>query len=101
MFNIIYTVCGSMKSAKKISKLLLKNRKAVCVNILKDIKSFYIDDNKIKSSNEVALLIKTISSPKSVINFVKDIHEYDVPFITKLDIRNTNKKYLNWAKKAS
>ena len=99
MFNIIYTISGSMKSAKKISKTLLKKRKAICINIINDIRSFYLEDNKIKSTNEVALLIKTISDPKSVISFIKIIHDYDVPFITVLDSNNTNKEYLNWTKK--
>ena len=88
-----------MKSAKKISKTLLKKRKAVCINIINDIRSFYLEDNKIKSTNEVALLIKTISNPKSVISFIKIIHDYDVPFITILNSKDTNKKYLDWAKK--
>ena len=88
-----------MKSAKKISKTLLKKRKAICINIINDIRSFYLEDNKIKSTNEVALLIKTISDPKSVISFIKIIHDYDVPFITVLDSNNTNKEYLNWTKK--
>ena len=89
-----------MKSAKKITKKLLKNKKAVCINITNDIKSFYLLDNKIKSSNEVSLLIKTISDPKSVISFIKTIHDYDVPFITILNSKNTNKEYLDWAKKS-
>ena len=89
-----------MKSAKKITKKLLKNKKAVCINITNDIKSFYLLDNKIKSSNEVSLLIKTISDPKSVISFIKIIHDYDVPFITILNSKNTNKEYLDWAKKS-
>ncbi len=99
MFNIIYTVCGSMKSAKKMSKSILKKKKAVCINIIKDIKSLYLENNKIKCSNEVALLIKTVSDPKIVINYIKKIHEYETPFITKLDSKDTNKKYLNWTKK--
>ena len=100
MLNIIYTVCGSMKSAKKITKKLLKNKKAVCINITNDIRSFYLEDNKIKSSSEVSLLIKTISDPKSVISFIKVNHDYDVPFITILNSKYTNKEYLDWAKKS-
>ena len=100
MFNIIYTICGSMKSAKKITKTLLKNKKAVCINITNDIRSFYLEDNKIKSSSEVSLLIKTISDPKSVISLIKLNHDYDVPFITILNSKNTNKEYLDWAKKS-
>ena len=90
-----------MKSAKIISKSLLKKRKAICINIINDVKSFYIEDNKIKSSAEVSLLIKTVSDPKYVIKYIKTVHDYDIPFITILDNRNTNKKYLNWAKKSS
>ncbi len=89
-----------MKSAKKMSKTLLKNKKAVCININTDIKSFYLEDNKIKSSSEVSLIIKTISDPKSVISFIKIIHDYDVPFITILNSKNTNKEYLDWTKKS-
>ena len=89
-----------MKSAKKISKTLLKNKKAVCININTDIKSFYLENNKIKSSSEVSLIIKTISDPKSVISFIKIIHDYDVPFITILNSKNTNKEYLDWTKKS-
>ena len=89
-----------MKSAKKITKTLLKNKQAVCINITDDIRSFYLEDNKIKSSSEVSLLIKTISDPKSVISSIKVNHDYEVPFITILNSKNTNKEYLDWAKKS-
>ena len=39
--------------------LIMKNKKVVCVNIIKSVKSYYRESDQIKSCNENVLIIKT------------------------------------------
>ena len=58
-FKIFYTTCSNIKDAKIIATFLLENRNALCVNLIKNIESFYLQNTKIQNDKEVALLIKT------------------------------------------
>ena len=47
-FRIFYSTCGGTKDAKDIVNFLLENNKALCVNVIKNIDSFYLDKKKFK-----------------------------------------------------
>ena len=105
MFNLMknifiyYTLCKNKKSAKKLALLLLKKKKAVCINILNNVESFYCEKNKVKSENEVGVLIKSSIEQKEIFNFVEKNHSYEIPFISKLKTSKVNKKYIEWSSK--
>ena len=87
------------KGAKKIAKLLLKNKLASCVS-LKNIYSIYEWEGNIEQVNEVEITIK--SKPelkKALIVFLKKITSYDLPQIIYKKF-NSEKKYLNWVNKS-
>ena len=50
---------ANIQDAKKIANFLLKDNDALCVNLIKNIDSFYLENNKIQNEKEVAILIKT------------------------------------------
>jgi len=97
--NIFYTTCGKITDSKKLAKILLSENKAVCINILKNVESLYLEEGKIKSSVENILIIKTKLSRLQIENFLKDQHPYEIPFITQIVIKDVNNEYLNWAAK--
>ena len=95
--NIFYTTCGSAKQSKKLAKAMLSDKMIVCVNVVKNVESYYRDNGYLKKSNESILLIKTFHSKRKVENLIKKNHPYDIPFVIQLNTKKVNRKYLSWA----
>ena len=94
--RIIQTTCGTEKEAKKIAKILVKNRLAACVQISK-VDSVYNWDNKLCVDSERLLFIKTKKENfKKIQRIIKDNHSYDLPEIIEIKITNASKEYLNF-----
>ena len=96
---LIYTVCDSKKKARKLGKLLVSKKKAVCINILDNMLSIYQENENIIESQECILIIKTYLKSKDLFKFIDAKHKYETPFIAKIKIKKTNNKYLEWAEK--
>ena len=95
--SIFYTVCGSRKNAENLATKLIKSNKAICVNLIKNVESFYMERKKVKKAEELILIIKTMNSKKDISEFIKKNHSYKIPFITKINNKGVNQDYLNWA----
>lgn len=98
--NIYYTLCGSKKEAQNLAKSLLEKNLAVCVNLINNVESFYLESNRVKSTNEIGLIIKSITNDKKIFSFIEKNHPYSIPFIVKFDSNHINEKYLKWALKS-
>ena len=93
---IIQTTCKTKKEAKKIAKILLRDKLAACVQIT-NIKSFYTWKNKLCKDNEKLISIKT--KKKHFIKIkrqIKEIHSYHLPEIIAIDITKISEKYLKY-----
>ncbi len=100
MFSFFYITAGSNSEAQRIAKILLKKNLVACVNIYKNIDSFYVWKKKINKSKEVILMGKTIKkNQNSIIKQIKKNHSYDLPCIIFSNISSGNKDFLNWVKK--
>ena len=95
-FRIFYSTCGNLKDAKAIVHYLLKNNKALCVNLIRNIDSFYLENKKIQNQKEVVLIIKTCCTSIQIQRSLKKIHRYDTPIIVELKTGLPNKDYLKW-----
>ena len=94
---LIYTTTKTKTEAKKIGQALTKNRLAGCVNIVDKMESIYVWDNKVESSKETILLIKTKKSlAKKVMAEIKKMHSYECPCLICLPIVDGDKDYINW-----
>jgi periplasmic divalent cation tolerance protein len=93
---IIQTTCSSKKEAKKIAKLLVKEKLAACVQLSK-IKSIYSWENKLCVDTEVRLNIKTKKENfKKIQRKIKENHSYDLPEIIEIKITNGSLEYLQF-----
>ena len=45
--KLYYTTCGKIVDARKLAKKLLESKSAVCVNIIGDIESHFLDKKKV------------------------------------------------------
>ena len=57
--NMIYITAGSKDEAVIIGKALINARLAACVNIIENMYSMYIWDEKLQDANEIILIAKT------------------------------------------
>ena len=98
---MVMITAGSEEEARKIAELLVKEKKAACVNIVPQVDSLFRWKGKIDSARESLLLVKTRASVVSeIISLVKQAHSYDVPEIIALPIIAGSEKYLDWLDKA-
>ena len=94
---IIFITAADEEEASLISRVLLEQRKAACINIVPGISSLFWWRNKIDSTKESLLLLKTRAIlVKEVVQLVKEIHSNDVPEIITLPIVGGNHDYLEW-----
>jgi len=96
-YIVLFITTDSTKEARQISKLLLKQRKVACVNIISEVDSLFWWEDKLDSAQEKLLIAKTKASLlPEIINLVKEVHSYTVPEIIALPIVGGNQEYLEW-----
>ncbi len=100
MYLLTIVTVPTQKIANKISKILVENRAAACVNKVSNVESFYWWEGSIESSNEIILLIKTTDNKyKDLEYLIKSNHPYDVPEIICFEIKKGLSSYLSWIEK--
>lgn len=96
-YAVLLITTDSPEEAEQISRVLLEQKKAACVNIIPDVNSIFWWEGKPDSARENILVVKSrVSLLPEVISLVKKTHSYDVPEIIALPIIGGNQDYLDW-----
>ena len=91
----VYITNPSRRHAERIAKALIEEKRIACANIF-PVTSMYTWEGTIKNENEVVLLAKTTEEQyEQLVARVTELHEYDVPCITKLPAE-PNPAYAAW-----
>jgi len=94
---VVLVTTPNRKTSEKLSKGLIHNKLAACVNTLPGLKSRYWWKGKIETAREELLLIKTNQSRLlKLIRWLKENHPYEICEIVALPISAGHKSYLNW-----
>jgi periplasmic divalent cation tolerance protein len=95
--GLVVLVTIPQNKANNLTKIILKERLAACVNIIESVASYFWWKGKIDKAKEALLIIKTKEKlyPK-LKTTIKKYHPYTVPEIIGIKIDKINKKYLNW-----
>ena len=94
---VVFITVADDEEARLISRVLLEQRKAVCVNIVPEVSSLFWWQDSIDSAQESLLVVKTRAVLlNEIVQLVKEIHSNDVPEIIALPIVGGNKDYLEW-----
>ena len=97
MTLLVISTVPNEDTAYNLSKILLENKVAACVNIIKDVNSLYWWKETIENSSEIILLIKTTDEKyQEVEDLIKKNHPYEIPEILAFDIKKGFSKYLKW-----
>ncbi|HEV2467843.1 MAG TPA: divalent-cation tolerance protein CutA [Candidatus Sulfotelmatobacter sp.] len=95
--RIVLCTAGSEEEARNISRYLVEQKLAACVNIVPQIESIYRWDGKVESSREWLLLIKTtVAKFSKVRDAIVELHSYDVPECIAVNIEDGSSDYLRW-----
>lgn len=91
----------NQNNAKEIASKLIAEKLAACVQMF-PIESVYEWDNSICYDKEILLIIKSQDKLYNEIESrIKQLHEYDIPEILKLDVASGYKGYLEWILKVT
>ena len=97
---IVLVTTPNNEEAQKIAQAILGNRKAACVNIINKVNSTYWWLDKIESSEESMLVIKTeVRLLNALTELVKKNHSYAMPELIALPVVGGNPDYLKWLEK--
>lgn len=97
---VIFITTANAEEAQRIADVLLKERKAACVNIVPRVSSTFWWQGKLDSAEESLLVVKTKASAlDEIVSLVKKYHSYDVPEVIALPVIGGNPDYLEWIDK--
>lgn len=100
-FIVVITAIDQKSTAKNIIDSLLSEKLAACVQVM-PISSHYFWDEKICESKELLLLIKSKSEHYEAIEAcINSIHDYEVPEILSIPVRDGADLYLEWINKVT
>ncbi|XP_052866720.1 protein CutA homolog [Anopheles cruzii] len=96
-YSVAFVTTPNEESAKTLARSVVEGKLAACVSVLPGLVSFYTWEDKLNESSECLLMIKTRTAlVNSLIQFVVEKHEYDVPEVITLPITTGNPAYLDW-----
>jgi periplasmic divalent cation tolerance protein len=96
-YVVIFITTRDAEEAEKISKALVKRRQAACVNIIPEVSSRFWWKDKLETSKECMLIVKTRDTLlPDIIKSVKKIHSYSIPEIIALPIVGGDQNYFDW-----
>jgi periplasmic divalent cation tolerance protein len=95
--RIVLSTCSSEDEARKIARHLVEQQLAACVNIVPQIESIYRWQDKVETSREWLLLIKTTKERFAALrDAIRELHSYDLPECAALTIEDGSPEYLEW-----
>jgi len=99
---VVFITASNEDEAARIAKALVEAKLAGCVNIIKNIRSIYSWQGKVKDETEVLMIVKTQKSLfDSLMKKVKELHSYTVPEIIAMPIVKGSEDYLKWLREVT
>jgi len=96
--SVVYVTASSNSEAKHITKNLLSQKLAACVNLL-PVTSMYEWEGEMQESSEILMMIKTRSSLVPALTVaVQQLHSYDVPEVISVPVEQGSPTYLYWVR---
>ncbi len=96
-YIVLLITAANAAEAQRLSRTLLRQRKAACVNIVSGVDSLFWWEGKLNSARESLMVVKTRAGLlPEVISLVRKEHSYSVPEVIALPVIGGNPDYLEW-----
>jgi periplasmic divalent cation tolerance protein len=94
---VVFSTASSAEEAEKIARHLVEQRLAACVNVVREVRSFYRWQGKIEDAAEWLLVIKSSRAHFDALSTaLEKLHSYDVPEVIALPVVEGSANYLHW-----
>lgn len=94
-YIVVLITVSNKEEAERLSRILVEEKMAYCVNAIPGVKSFYFWDGNVCVDNEIQLIVKTRAEKFSQLEgWINENHSYDVPEIIALTLADASKAYL-------
>jgi periplasmic divalent cation tolerance protein len=94
---MVLITAPDLKTARALAKAALQKKLIACANLVPKIESHYWWKNKIESSAEVLLILKTTKVKLAALEkLILEKHPYDTPEFLVLPLIAGSNKYLDW-----
>lgn len=96
-FALVLVTAPDLKTARKLTRLILSERLAACVNLVPRLESHYWWRDKMERASEVLLIIKTTRKTLPRLEqTVLAAHPYETPEFVVVPLQGGNGTYLQW-----
>ena len=96
---LIFSSCSDEQEAKRLARMLVEEKLAACVNVIRGVESVYRWENNVETATECLLVIKTVPERFDALSErLQAMHSYQVPEIIALPIVGGAEKYVGWLK---
>lgn len=94
---MVFCTCADNETAEQLSRSLVEQQLAACVNILPKIRSIYCWQGRVEAEDEVLMLIKTTDQRYPALEtWLLEQHPYEVPEIVALQADRVAAGYKAW-----
>lgn len=94
---IVLTTVSDEAEGEALAEKIVVAKLAACVQVLPQMMSVYLWEDKLQKEQEYLLLIKTLPEKwDELSSFIAEHHTYDVPEIVAIDAKNVSETYCNW-----
>lgn len=96
-YVVVLVTAPDLQTARKLAQAALQARLVACANLIPKLESHYWWRNKLETSAEVLLILKTTRAQLAALEkMVLSKHPYDTPEFVVLNLSGGNKRYLDW-----
>ena len=94
---VVLSTCANAEDADRIARALVDHRLAACVSVVPGLRSHYRWQDRIETTDEVLLVIKTSRELFVPLQAeLAKIHPYEVPELLALPVVEGSINYLHW-----
>ncbi|RLF09114.1 MAG: divalent-cation tolerance protein CutA [Thermoprotei archaeon] len=94
---VVLITFPSKEEAEKVSKRLVEEGLAACVNVIERVKSLFIFEGKFEECEEALAVVKSrVDVLPRLVEAVKSMHSYEVPEVIAIPIIAGYEGYLKW-----
>lgn len=93
----VYVTASSRDEAVKIGRALVGERLVACANVVDNMVSIYIWEQRLHEESEAVLILKTRSDLVEALTVrFRQLHSYTCPCVVAMPIAAGNPDYLDW-----
>lgn len=94
---LVLCTCPDQPCAEELSKVLLQQQLAACVQIMPALMSMFFWEQKLCQESEHLLVIKTLAKHWPALEqYLREQHPYEVPEIIALQAAAVSQPYQQW-----